>query len=423
MPTKPNRAGQQQNYVPKGNGDASGEYGDNATGSNKHFTNFKKPDETQQVEEVKVTEQPKVEQQTETTKYKDDFGYEWENRQKYDFYLSLITSGIMSSVSVFEEKEDFIKKLKEVINDSNENSLNAIAYTMKNSPCEFTKDRFEQGNSYYYPMMNQIHIEQSSFDRGFEKQGTSLFHEIGHYINDRNKVHENIKWYSHTVKMTDAQTLFDDGKSLADTLQEELQEFSASKVASKIRKDKEKYVNEQLKQYGFTMKDYENLTKELKYIRESEEWQKIQQKIKDDYDNGKYGSVSDANKDLRNRFQMWKEQGPYRHKYSQLDKWRPMYIKATSEWFSNTGIHAVSDVWSSKSDFGFGLGHSREYYKKSYKNPNPQSLLADEFFANVFGAYSVGGEQALETTKKYFPRSYDKVLKLVEYVKTKGQKV
>ena len=42
MPTKPNRAGQQQNYVPAGHGDASGEYGDNATGSNKHFKAFYK---------------------------------------------------------------------------------------------------------------------------------------------------------------------------------------------------------------------------------------------------------------------------------------------------------------------------------------------------------------------------------------------
>lgn len=41
MPTKPNKAGKPQNYVPAGNGDASGEYG-NETGSNKHFTNFKK---------------------------------------------------------------------------------------------------------------------------------------------------------------------------------------------------------------------------------------------------------------------------------------------------------------------------------------------------------------------------------------------
>lgn len=52
MPTKLNRAGNQQNYVPKGNGDASGEYGDTATGSNKHFQAFKKPDD----EEKKVTD-------------------------------------------------------------------------------------------------------------------------------------------------------------------------------------------------------------------------------------------------------------------------------------------------------------------------------------------------------------------------------
>ena len=44
MPTKRNRAGKQQNYIEAGHGDASGEYGDNATGSNKHFQSFKKPD-------------------------------------------------------------------------------------------------------------------------------------------------------------------------------------------------------------------------------------------------------------------------------------------------------------------------------------------------------------------------------------------
>ena len=50
MPTKLNKAGEQQEYVPAGNGDASGEYG-NESGSNRHFqsfgkkqlSNFKKP--------------------------------------------------------------------------------------------------------------------------------------------------------------------------------------------------------------------------------------------------------------------------------------------------------------------------------------------------------------------------------------------
>ena len=44
MPTKRNHGGNQQEYVPAGNGDASGEYADNATGSNIHFKTFKKPD-------------------------------------------------------------------------------------------------------------------------------------------------------------------------------------------------------------------------------------------------------------------------------------------------------------------------------------------------------------------------------------------
>lgn len=44
MPTKPNHSGQQQEYVPAGNGDASGEYADNATVSNVHFKSFKKPE-------------------------------------------------------------------------------------------------------------------------------------------------------------------------------------------------------------------------------------------------------------------------------------------------------------------------------------------------------------------------------------------
>ncbi len=41
MPKKPNGAGGMQEYIPAGNGDASGEYG-NSKGENKHFSTFKK---------------------------------------------------------------------------------------------------------------------------------------------------------------------------------------------------------------------------------------------------------------------------------------------------------------------------------------------------------------------------------------------
>lgn len=57
MPKKKNKAGQDQNYVPAGNGDASGEYADNETGSNRNFANFKAPDNNEEiVEEVKKDE-------------------------------------------------------------------------------------------------------------------------------------------------------------------------------------------------------------------------------------------------------------------------------------------------------------------------------------------------------------------------------
>lgn len=65
MPQKINRAGQMQNYVPAGNGDASGEYGDHATGSNKHFKVFKKPaDETPISTQQPTTAETKENEQT-----------------------------------------------------------------------------------------------------------------------------------------------------------------------------------------------------------------------------------------------------------------------------------------------------------------------------------------------------------------------
>ncbi len=45
MPKQPNSHGQDQEYVPKGNGDASGEYADEA-GGNRHFEKFESPKKT-----------------------------------------------------------------------------------------------------------------------------------------------------------------------------------------------------------------------------------------------------------------------------------------------------------------------------------------------------------------------------------------
>lgn len=95
MPTKENRAGQQQNYVPKGHGDASGEYGDNATGSNVHFKSFKKPEESEtQVAREKEKTLRADEQAKELAKEKVD---EMTDQQKIDaqreFEKSMVLAG------------------------------------------------------------------------------------------------------------------------------------------------------------------------------------------------------------------------------------------------------------------------------------------------------------------------------------------
>lgn len=68
MPTKPNHSGQQQEYVPAGNGDASGEYADNATGSNVHFKSFKKPENDTSKGTQSKTKLPKEKKDKKETK-------------------------------------------------------------------------------------------------------------------------------------------------------------------------------------------------------------------------------------------------------------------------------------------------------------------------------------------------------------------
>lgn len=84
MPTKPNKAGNQQNYVPAGNGDASGEYGDNATGSNVNWTNFAKPVETES-KTSKYENKPKEQSKYKFSSQKGRFKYNnfWDT---WDYY-------------------------------------------------------------------------------------------------------------------------------------------------------------------------------------------------------------------------------------------------------------------------------------------------------------------------------------------------
>lgn len=410
MPTKRNKAGQQQNYVPQGNGDASGEYADNASGSNKHFANFKKPDEENVNSEATKTES------VETPK-EDTSKYLGGSQVKSNF------SAVMQSNGFSGYGEDAVKDLKEIIANANETCIGIVDHSIMNYRVSFIQDP-KGRSSYFNEARNEININVADMNREFEEKGETVFHELGHYLNAKNTIREEHGWRTESLPLVESHILFKgDYKSVAETLQEEIKEFAASKVAPKIRAERRKYLNERLKQYGFKSEEYErNLEKSKDILKTDAEWLDIKDRIKNEWDNGMFESIDAANKKLNEELQNWKKTGSYKDLFASLDYQRPYFRKYQAEWAKLTGIKAVSDVWSSKSDFGFGYGHERGYYKKSWNNPNPENLVADELWANFFGSLTTNNHKALETTQKYFPRTYEKMLKLVDYLNGKRTK-
>lgn len=151
MPTKRNRAGKQQNYVEAGHGDASGEYGDNATGSNIHFQSFKKPSEKPKVKIRKVIDDLGI---STYYKYDDDGNYYWNTIQK-DFernprYKNEGWKLEEKEIEYDEEKvkNDLINALKESIEDNSYNNSFSFLAKYKSKLNEEDRDSLE------YFMMN-----------------------------------------------------------------------------------------------------------------------------------------------------------------------------------------------------------------------------------------------------------------------------
>ena len=257
MPTKRNRAGQQQNYVPQGNGDASGEYADQASGSNKHFANFKKPEEkpAEAIEETKATEvveQPKED----TSKYLGG------SKAKSDFSATVFSKG-MSKYG-----EDFEKDFKEIIANANEQSIGILNHSIKNYGIFFIRD--EKNSSYFKPETKEISIKPSELIRDYDEAGETVFHELGHYINEVNKTKEPNKWWQDDNRLTETHQFFEDNMSVAETLQEEIKEFAANKHATRIRAERKKFLNQRLKPYGFTAEQFERDSDKTKDILRNE---------------------------------------------------------------------------------------------------------------------------------------------------------
>ena len=525
MPKKKNKAGQDQEYVPSGNGDASGEYADDG-GSNRHFTSFKKPDETateSSTETVADTSSSKSDENKpvdpnnkeasdliammrKNTRYseleqREKIGYlsndektllkhyreteyildkianssapvETANkividsidfmksmRQKRDneemtpeeidayeaavsrietakTYLENVGQPFsekaqykkervyreLNKSGIYENRpEGFKREFNGMLEAADPESMSIIGEVFgKRVPPKYTNDG--STGSFYRPSSNTINLSDTCLEDSYAEAGHTYFHETGHYINDSMSITENRGWMTTSVALSESRTFGDDGLSLRETIQSEMSGFTAAKIPQSIRKDKEKFINDVAKQYGFKYNEYERLKDECKKTFDSEEYEKIRAEIQNNWENEEYPSKAAANAALKQAIDNWKKNGSFKELWGKLEEQKAVIAPLESQWYKKTGIYVVSDAWSSKSDFGFGLGHQRSYYKTTGWNARGEENLGDEFFANMFSAVATKNTTAIECVKRYMPRSYEKFMLIYNYLKEKSAK-
>ena len=358
MPTKPNHSGQQQEYVPAGNGDASGEYADNATGSNVHFNTFKKPKKDSV--NIKIDDNKSNERQNLKT-VEDNYNFVEKN---CTFNKSIKT------------------KLKDILNNADKDSVELLnnAYNKLDY-----KIKFRIGSGVYSRGKEYLKTDKQDFDENGSRgiQGATWFHENGHLF-DNVMSGNQYDWLSSNYKNSD-------GKSLNDIATEELQNIYNDKNIKSFKDIKQKYIDEELKK--FDDKRYNELReKKGKLYDENKakllENYKLFTDKKISYEELKKRIKEERKLDLSND-----EEEELTRLYNERAE---LSAKGTNNFYSDYGT--ISDLFSSKDGVGFGIGHDSSYYDKNNK------LRGIELFANLFSSKAVNKKE-YENTKKYFPKS------------------
>lgn len=183
MPTKRNRAGKQQNYIEAGHGDASGEYGDNATGSNKHFQSFRKPQE-----QSKTLREKKKQKFRYNSYYKN-----WDaiSDEEYDRYKKLKEKGYYGNLELKEEEigvlsddekkkiqNDVISTLEKEIENAN---IDTISKYLNQYSDDYNKALRESLNQY------QLSDIEKDFALSVREKKTILSDEIAEKLEAKAK--------------------------------------------------------------------------------------------------------------------------------------------------------------------------------------------------------------------------------------------
>lgn len=393
MPTKLNHAGQQQNYVPAGNGDASGEYGDNVDGSNVHFKVFKRPDDDTPMKSNEVKQED----------FDNAVNYIDKALRDYDDYMKDHKEKVGIHV---EHNYDSIKALhtNEVV--KNKESIVKIANAYKRQaetgkPYWIVNQAFAYEQYYFHRPDNQmgIVINPNTFSKLRTDYGMTWFHENGHLLD--NTLEGGKKNYSVDFV----------SKKYNDTLQNVLNE----EFENYFTKDRKQEIINKIEElrdtiyagHGINYRAMEEQKKRLNaellpYKRKlKEEYAKLDQMYAENKITG-WQHIVGRNK-LKEKYQMETWQitkaigdliGTKTKANIERDVARKVYAKYST----------ITDMYSSlgkgRLHAEYGGYHDRDYWKK---DPNKR---VKEFFAEAFSGKTLGNTH-YDQLKEAFPKSIE----------------
>lgn len=393
MPTKRNRAGQQQNYVPQGNGDASGEYADQATGSNIHFKVFKKPDDDTPIKSNEASFNDVGEAIGYITNSIKDYEKNREGKGNY-FKHNIEKIEELHNSDVVKEKNSLVKMA---------NAYKAAAD--KGKPYWIVNDALYSARCCYFKQVkgdeNQkgILIQPNVFEKGSTVYGSTWFHENGHLLDNTyedGKSNYSTNYVSKKYNQT-----------LENILDEEFKTYFTKARKQEIIDKIEALRDEVYADYGYDYKAMEQQRKELNaailpYKQELKaKYDELQQRLDArEIDYWRYLSLKDA---YKTRYQ-----NQTYHITWQISRLISKDKKADIEAEVARRVYkkysTITDMYSS---LGKGRLHPEYggYHDKKYWQ-SEKSKRVKEFFAEAFSGKTLDDTHIVQL-KEAFPKSVE----------------
>lgn len=392
MPKKKNYGGQDQEFIPAGNGDASGEYADD-NGSNRHFTNFAKPVDNE-------AKQDDIDKKAKEVS-RDDIDKK-EYVEKFKNYIA---------DKVPRLKGEKIDNLHEILEQANSRNVKIVAdyFAKTGTKIVYRKNGF----AYYDPNENSILYGECDFEiekeKSWQHPGIAIFHEAGHGIDytSNNKKHTlSFTVVDEKYNMTLNDSVRKEAKDLVGKMKRNdfveyfkkktkpaIYEEELEKVCNEAGISKEKYkefdikfeeneseikkiVSEKVRERGLMQKWYNNEINKVEFFQSREQ---LYKEVMNDFFPNAMKSIVNKHKEIKEKIQKGTE---YR-------------------WANSFGT--LSDVVQGVNSWPYGTlgpGHSASYFKSA------PYLLGNEFFAGAFAAIAMNPEEE-KVLREYMPRSME----------------